>query len=61
MDRRKFIQLLERAGFTVLRTGKHVIYSNGQTQVIVPKNHGKPLHKHMANRLLREAGVFGDI
>lgn len=57
MSYRDFMKILTNAGFVQIRSGKHLTFSNGVVKISIPKAHKKEIHQHMANRLLREAGI----
>lgn len=56
-DRKTLIKILKENGFSLLRTGKHDIYSNGSYQCAIPSKR-KGFSRILAERLLREAGIM---
>jgi predicted RNA binding protein YcfA (HicA-like mRNA interferase family) len=49
------IAALERAGFRVVRQGKHVIMSNGTQTVVIPR--ANPVHAVTMGIIVRDAGL----
>lgn len=49
-----FERLLSNFGFCLVRNSKHSIWSNGITQVAIPK--GKVINRMVARRVLKEIG-----
>ena len=51
-DKKTFMRILKEKGFSVLREGKHTIYSNGPKKIAVPS--GKKFSRMLCQRLLKE-------
>lgn len=51
----KAVRALERAGFSILRQGKHIIMSNGALTVIVPRNN--PIQAATMGAIVQAAGL----
>ena len=49
------VRALERAGFQVIRQGKHIVMSNGTRQVTVPRN--KPIKAFTMGGIVQDAGL----
>jgi len=49
------VRALERAGFWIIRQGKHIILSNGARRVTVPRN--DPVAPHTMACIVRDAGL----
>ncbi len=49
------IRAFEKAGFRVIRQGKHVIMSNGETRLVVPRHN--PVNAITMGGLVRETGL----
>ncbi|MDA0225288.1 MAG: type II toxin-antitoxin system HicA family toxin [Proteobacteria bacterium] len=49
------VRALEKAGFRVVRQGKHIILSNGQRIVTVPRNN--PVNAFTMGGIARDAGL----
>lgn len=49
------IRAFEKAGFRIIRQGKHVIMSNGETRLVVPRHN--PVNAITMGGLVREAGL----
>ena len=49
------VRALERAGFQVIRQGKHIVMSNGTRQVTVPRN--KPIKAVTMGGIVQDAGL----
>ena len=54
MKTRQLIKLIEQAGFVLIRKNKHLIYSNGKKQLVVPHHKGKELNHHLLAGLLKQ-------
>lgn len=51
MKLRDLIKELERAGWSLIRNGKHMVYGNGSKTVAVPYN--KDINKYTAKAILK--------
>jgi len=51
----KAIRALEKAGFRVVREGKHVVMSNGQRILTIPR--ANPVNAYTMGGLVRDAGL----
>lgn len=54
MKTRQLIKLVEQAGFVLIRSNKHLIYSNGRKQIVIPNHQGKELNHHLLAGLLKQ-------
>jgi predicted RNA binding protein YcfA (HicA-like mRNA interferase family) len=54
----KAVRALERAGFRVQRQSKHIIMSNGERTLIIPRNN--PLQSFTLVSIVRAAGLTID-
>ena len=52
------VNALERAGFVVVRKGRHIILSNGLRTVQVPRNN--PVNAYTMAKIIRDAGLTID-
>lgn len=57
------VRALEKAGFHIARQSKHIVLTNGQRIVTVPRNN--PVNAFTMGRIVRDAGFtteeFGDL
>jgi predicted RNA binding protein YcfA (HicA-like mRNA interferase family) len=49
------IRALEKAGFEIIRQGKHVVMSDGTRQVTIPRHN--PVHGFTLGGIVRDAGL----
>jgi predicted RNA binding protein YcfA (HicA-like mRNA interferase family) len=49
------VRALERAGFQIIRQGKHIVMSNGTRQVTVPRNN--PIKAFTMGGIVQDAGL----
>jgi predicted RNA binding protein YcfA (HicA-like mRNA interferase family) len=49
------VRALEKAGFRVLRQGKHIVMSNGQRIVTIPRHN--PVNAFTMGGIARDAGL----
>jgi predicted RNA binding protein YcfA (HicA-like mRNA interferase family) len=49
------IRAFGEAGFVVLRQGKHIIMSNGQHKIVIPR--GNPVNAFTMGGIVRDAGL----
>jgi len=52
------VRALERAGFRIVRQGKHVVMSNGQRIVTIPRHN--PVNAFTMGGIARDAGLSVD-
>lgn len=52
------IRAFSKAGFVIIRQGKHVILSNGQRKLLVPR--ANPINAITMGGLVRDAGLTLD-
>jgi predicted RNA binding protein YcfA (HicA-like mRNA interferase family) len=52
------IRALEKAGFRVVRQGKHVVMSNGQRIITIPRHN--PINAFTMGGIARDAGLSVD-
>lgn len=49
------VRALEKAGFRVVRQGKHIVMSNGQRIVTIPRHN--PVNAYTMGGIARDAGL----
>lgn len=49
------VRALEKAGFRVIRQGKHIVMSNGVRFITVPRNN--PINSFTMGGIIRDAGL----
>ena len=54
----KAVRAFERAGFAVKRQGKHIIMSNGERTIIIPRNN--PIKSFTLVGIVKSAGLTVD-
>lgn len=52
------VRALGRAGFRIARQGKHIVLTDGQRIVTVPRNN--PVNAHTMGRIVQDAGLTVD-
>lgn len=52
------VRAFEKAGFHVVRQGKHIVMSNGDRQITVPRNN--PIKAFTLSGIVRDAGLTAD-
>ena len=52
------IRALEKAGFWIVRQGKHVVMTDGVTVISIPRH--KPVHAIAMGNIVRDAGLTND-
>jgi predicted RNA binding protein YcfA (HicA-like mRNA interferase family) len=52
------VRALEKAGFRIIRQGKHIIMSQGSRQVAVPRHN--PIKAFTMGGIIRDAGLTVD-
>ncbi len=51
----KAVRAFERAGFSIKRQGKHIVMSNGERTIIIPRNN--PIKSFTLVGIVRNAGL----
>lgn len=51
----KAVRALERAGFRILRQSKHIIMTNGERIITIPR--GNPVDAYTMGGIIRDAGL----
>ena len=49
------VRALERAGFQVIRQGKHIVMNDGARQVTIPRHN--PIKAYTLGGIIRDAGL----
>ncbi len=49
------VRALEKAGFRVIRQGKHIVMSNGQRFLTIP--HANPVNAYTMGGIVKDAGL----
>jgi len=52
------VKALERAGFRIARQGKHIVMTDGQRILTIPRH--DPLNAHTLGGIVRDAGLTPD-
>jgi predicted RNA binding protein YcfA (HicA-like mRNA interferase family) len=52
------VRALEKAGFTVIRQGKHIVMSDGTRQVTLPRHN--PIKAFTMGGIVRDAGLTAE-
>jgi predicted RNA binding protein YcfA (HicA-like mRNA interferase family) len=52
------VRALEKAGFQVIRQGKHIVMSDGTRQVTIPRHN--PIQAFTMGGIVRDAGLTPD-
>ncbi len=55
INHRDAVRALERAGFQILRQGKHIVMSDGVRQVTLPRHN--PIKAFTMGGIVRDAGL----
>jgi len=55
IDHRRAAKALERAGFKIVREGKHIVMSNGLRRVTIPRH--DPVNAITMAGIVRDAGL----
>ncbi|HKS25143.1 MAG TPA: type II toxin-antitoxin system HicA family toxin [Thermoanaerobaculia bacterium] len=58
VNHRDAVRALERAGFTVVREGKHVVMTNGARILTIPRHN--PVNAFTMGGIIRDAGLTVD-
>ena len=54
----RVVRALERAGFRILRQGKHVVMTNGRAIITIPRHN--PVNRWTLAGIIKEAGLTVD-
>ena len=49
------VRALEKAGFRIIRQGKHIVMGDGQRKVTIPRHN--PVNAHTMGGIVRNAGL----
>jgi predicted RNA binding protein YcfA (HicA-like mRNA interferase family) len=49
------VRALEKAGFRIVRQGKHIVMSNGERQITIPRHN--PIKAFTLGGIIRDAGL----
>lgn len=49
------VRALQKAGFQIIRQGKHIVMSNGTRQVVIPRHN--PIKAFTMGGIIRDAGL----
>jgi predicted RNA binding protein YcfA (HicA-like mRNA interferase family) len=52
------VRALEKAGFRIIRQGKHIVMSNGTRQDVLPRHN--PIKAFTMGGIVRDAGLTAD-
>ena len=52
------IRVLEKLGYRIIRQGKHVILSNGETRLVIPRSN--PIDPYTMGSIARDADLTPD-
>jgi predicted RNA binding protein YcfA (HicA-like mRNA interferase family) len=52
------VRALEKAGFQIVRQGKHIVMSNGERQITIPRHN--PIKAFTMGGIVRDAGLTVD-
>jgi predicted RNA binding protein YcfA (HicA-like mRNA interferase family) len=58
VNRLDAIRALEKAGFSVVRQGKHVVMTNGTRIIMIPRHN--PVNAITMGNIVRDAGLTND-
>jgi predicted RNA binding protein YcfA (HicA-like mRNA interferase family) len=58
INHRAAVRALERAGFRVVREGKHIVMSDGTHQVTIPRHN--PIKAFTLGGIVRDAGLTAE-
>ena len=58
VNHRQAVRALERAGFRVVRQGKHVVMSDGRRILTIPR--ANPVNSYTMGGIVRDAGLTID-
>ena len=54
----KAVKAFEKAGFRVVRQGKHIVMSNGERILTIPR--GNPINAYTMGGIIQDAGLTVD-
>lgn len=57
MKKRELDKILKEHGFSLMRSGKHNAWSNGEKTVFVAHFHGKDVNGKTTHEILKRAGI----
>ena len=52
------VRAFEKAGFRIIRQGKHIVMSDGDHQITIPRHN--PIKAFTLGGIVRDAGLSGD-
>jgi len=52
------VRALEKAGFRIIRQGKHIVMSDGTRIVVIPRHN--PVNAYTMGSIIRDAGLTND-
>ena len=52
------VRALEKAGFRIIRQGKHIVMSDGEHQITIPRHN--PIKAFTLGGIVRDAGLMVD-
>jgi len=52
------IRVLEKLGYCIIRQGGHVVMSNGETRLVIPR--ANPIDPYTMGNIARDAGMTPD-
>ena len=52
------VKALEKVGFRIVRQGKHIVMSDGNRFLVVPRNN--PVNAYTMGGIIRDAGLTND-
>ena len=55
VNHRDAVRALEKAGFTIVREGKHIVMSDGQRILTIPRHN--PVNAYTMGGIVRDAGL----
>jgi len=55
---RRAVEALEKAGFRVVRQGKHIVMSSGQVRLTIPRHN--PINAYTMGGIAADAGLTPD-
>jgi predicted RNA binding protein YcfA (HicA-like mRNA interferase family) len=58
INHQQAVRALEKAGFIVVRQGKHIVMSNGLRFLTIPRNN--PINAYTMGGIVRDAGLTVD-
>ncbi|MBA4179134.1 MAG: hypothetical protein C0506_00960 [Anaerolinea sp.] len=58
VNHRRAVRAFERGGFRVIREGKHIVMSNSQLTIVIPRN--DPVNSYTMAGIVLQAGLTID-